>query len=156
MQTRRIQESDAVKRNKPAPSARDDDSPYSSDFITPTRETPKRRRISASPSKCKHVSSDSDDLERDDLFDSSPPSRKRGFKRPRMPWSLVAEWSTSDYGSKEDIDKEIVGIMQQSMIDAKVSAYLKPNPNAIAGFRQKQVLCFTVPFVWSLLNSRFV
>ena len=59
--------------------------------------------------------SDSDGIERDDLF--APRPRKRGFKRPRQPWSLVKEWPLSDYG-REIVYAEIKAICEQSLEDA--------------------------------------
>ena len=60
--------------------------------------------------------SDSDGVELDSLFDS-PSTRKRGFKRPRQPWSLVKEWPLDEY-DREVAYEEIKTIMQQSLDDA--------------------------------------
>jgi hypothetical protein len=52
-------------------------------------------------------------VERDSLFDSTL-SRKRGFNRPRLPWSLVKEWNLEKYDS-EVVYVEIRTIMGQSL-----------------------------------------
>jgi hypothetical protein len=62
-----------------------------SDLRTPAQQSKRRRLPSLSPVKRKKVvvaESESDDIDRDSLFDCTP-TRKRGFKRPRLPWSLV-------------------------------------------------------------------
>jgi hypothetical protein len=70
-----------------------------SDLRTPA-QPPKRQRLAAvSPVKMRQFPGsdfDSDGVECDSLFDSIP-SRKRGFKRPRQPWSLVKQWKLDQY-----------------------------------------------------------
>ena len=69
-----------------------------SDLHTPAQRSKRRRLPSLSPVKKKKVvvpESDSDGFERDSLFDETP-TRKRGFKRPRLPWSLVKEWNLEE------------------------------------------------------------
>ena len=98
---------------------------------------------SLSPVKKKKVvvaESDSDgfeSFERDSLFDETP-TRKRGFKRPRLPWSLVKEWKLEEY-DHEVAYAEIETILAQSLDEAGSKTYIKPNSNAIAGWRAKQV-----------------
>ena len=70
-----------------------------SDFHTPAQPSKRRRLPSASPPQTRRVAdyeTDSDGIDRDSLFESTP-SRKRGFKRPRLPWSLVKEWPLEKY-----------------------------------------------------------
>jgi hypothetical protein len=110
-----------------------DDLSDSSQFHTPAQPSKRRRIPSPSPVK----SNSSDGVERDDLFES-PPSRKRGFRRPRNTWSLVQEWSLEP-NERKDIDEEIENILKQSLADSEAKGYIKPNPNSIAGFRQKRV-----------------
>ena len=58
-----------------------------SDFHTPAQPSKRRRLPSASPPQTRRVAdydTDSDGIDRDSLFESTP-SRKRGFKRPRLP-----------------------------------------------------------------------
>ena len=80
---------------------------------------------------------DSDGVECDSLFDS-PSIRKRGFKRPRQPWSLVKEWSLDEY-DREVAYEEIKTIMSQSLDEAGSKTFIKPNANSTAGWRPKQV-----------------
>jgi hypothetical protein len=79
-------------------------------------------------------------MERDSLFDSTP-TRKRGFKRPRLPWSLVKEWNLEEY-DREVAYEEIKTILGHSLDEAGSKTYIKPNTNAIAGWRAKQVSNF--------------
>ena len=62
-----------------------------SQFHTPAQQSKRWRLSSVSPLENRQVyvqDYDSDGVDCDSLFD--PPSTcKRGFKRPRMPWSLV-------------------------------------------------------------------
>ena len=77
----------------------DDGQSDSSDFHTPAQQSKRRRLPSVSPVENRQVyvpNSDSDGVDRDFLFDP-PSTRKRGFKRPRMPWSLVKEWPLDGY-----------------------------------------------------------
>jgi hypothetical protein len=113
-----------------------------SDFHTPAQPSKRRRLSSVSPVQKRQVDVqdvDSDGFDCDSLFDP-PSSRKRGFKRPRMPWSLVKEWSLVDYDC-EVVYEEIKTIMEQSLNDAGSKIYIKPNANSIAGWRPKQVSC---------------
>jgi hypothetical protein len=87
-----------------------------SDLHTPAQPSKRRRLPSVSPFKNRQVAvseSDSDGVYRDFLFDSSS-SRKRGFKLPLQPWSLVKEWSLVDY-DREVAYEEIKTIMTQSL-----------------------------------------
>ena len=109
---------------------------------TPAQPSKRQRLPTASPKKKSRdfvvPQSDSDSFERDSLFDS-PPSRKRGFQRPRKPWSLVKEWSLEHY-DREVAYEEIKAIMEQSLDDAGSKKMgIKPGANSIAGFRPKQV-----------------
>ena len=116
-----------------------DDQSDSSQLHTPAQHSKRRRIPTPSPIKSKGFlvgESDSDGFERDDLY--STPSRKRGFSRPRAKWSLVQEWSL-EHNERKDIDEEIENILKQSLADSQARGYIKPNLNAIAGFRQKQV-----------------
>jgi hypothetical protein len=111
-----------------------------SDFHTPAQPSKRRRLSSVSPVQKRQVDVqdvDSDGFDCDSLFDP-PSSRKRGFKRPRMPWSLVKQWSLGDY-DREDVYEEIKTIMAQSLNDAGSKIFIKPNANSIAGWRPKQV-----------------
>ena len=113
-----------------------------SDFHTPAQPSKRRRLSSVRPVQKRQVDVqdvDSDGFDCDSLFDP-PSSRKRGFKRPRMPWSLVKEWSLVDY-DREVVYEEIKTIMAQSLNDAGSKIYIKPNANSIAGWRPKQVSC---------------
>ena len=77
----------------------DDGQSDSSDFHTPAQQSKRRRLPSVSPVENRQVyvpNSVSDGVDRDFLFDP-PSTRKRGFKRPRMPWSLVKEWPLDGY-----------------------------------------------------------
>ena len=82
--------------------------------------------------------SDSDGVVRDSLIGSSL-SHKRGFKRPRLAWCSVKEWDLDDC-DKEFAYEEIRTIMEQSLIDAGSKVFIRPNSNAIAGWRSKQVI----------------
>jgi hypothetical protein len=81
--------------------------------------------------------SESDGVESDSLFDS-PSNRKRSFKRPRLPWLLVNEWSLDEY-DREVAYEEIKTILAQSLDEAGSKPFIKPNVNSIAGWRPKQV-----------------
>ena len=124
-----------------------------SDFHTPAQPSKRRRLPSYSPTMRKgipHVpaqESDSDGVDRDSLFDS-PATRKRGFRRPRQPWSLVKEWSLDEY-DKEVVYEEIKTVMTQSLDDAGKKIFIKPNVNSIAGWRPKQVS-------YSFLSKRLI
>jgi hypothetical protein len=114
-----------------------------SDLHTPAQQSKRRRLPSLSPVKRKKAvvaESDSDGSERDSLFDVTP-TRKRGFKRPRQPWSLVKEWNLEQY-DMEVAYEEIQTILGQSLDEAGSKTYIKPNANAIAGWRAKQVSYF--------------
>ena len=111
-----------------------------SDLHTPAQPSKRRRIPSVSPGKRRQVAvpdSDSDGVDRDSLFDS-PSDRKRGFKRPRLPWSLVKQWPLDEY-DREVAYEEIKTIMTQSLDDAGSKIFIKPNANSIAGWRPKQV-----------------
>ena len=111
-----------------------------SEFHTPAQPSKRRRLPSVSPVQQKQVAvpdSDSAGIDRDSLFDSSS-NRKRGFKRPRQPWSLVKEWSLDEY-DREVAYEEIKTIMQQSLDEAGSKIFIKPNSNSFAGWRSKQV-----------------
>ena len=118
----------------------DHDATLSDDSSQHTPAQPsKRQRFSPSPVKKSRIvvgESDSDGIERDDLF--APRPRKRGFKRPRQPWSLVKEWPLSEYG-REIVYEEIKAICEQSLEDAGGKAYADKNSRSIGGFRLKQV-----------------
>ena len=111
-----------------------------SDFHTPAQQSKRRRLPTVSPVESRHISdSDSDGVARDSLFDpQSPSTRKRGFKRPRTPWSLVKEWALDEY-DREVAYEEIKTIMAQSLDEAGTKRFIKPNANSIAGWRSKQV-----------------
>ena len=114
--------------------------PDCSDLHTPAQQSKRRRLPSLSPVKRKKVivpDSDSDGMDRDSLYDETP-TRKRGFKRPRLPWSLVKEWKLEEY-DREVAYAEIETILGQSLDEAGSKTYIKPNANAIAGWRAKQV-----------------
>jgi hypothetical protein len=62
-----------------------------SEFHTPAQPSKRRRLSSVSPVQKRQVDVqdvDSDGFDRDSLFDP-PSTRKRGFKRQRMPWSRL-------------------------------------------------------------------
>ncbi len=99
----------------------------------PTTSPTTRRGIPSAPAR----ESESDGFESDSLFDS-PSTRKRGFKRPRQPWSLVKEWSLDEY-DREVAYEEIKTILTQSLDEAGSKTFIKPNANSIAGWRPKQV-----------------
>ena len=113
-----------------------------SDLHTPAQPSKRRRLPSVSPVKKKKVfvpDSESDGMDRDSLFDETP-TRKRGFKRPRLPWSLVKEWKLEEYDHDREVAYEdIQTILAQSLDEAGSKTYIKPNSNAIAGWRAKQV-----------------
>jgi hypothetical protein len=70
-----------------------------SDLHTPAQPSKRRRLPSVTPSETRRVADsvmDSDGMDRDDIFDSTP-TRKRGFKRPRKPGSLVWEWNLDHF-----------------------------------------------------------
>jgi hypothetical protein len=102
-------------------------------------QTQKRRRL---PTKRMNPvlsnDSDSDGFVGDSLVGSSL-SHKRGFKRPRLTWCPVKEWDLHEC-EKEFAYEEIRTIMEQSLIDAGSKVFIKPNSNAIAGWRPKQVI----------------
>ena len=109
-------------------------------FHTPAQPSKRWLLPSVSPVKRRQVTvseSDSDGVDRDSLFDS-PSNRKRGFKRPRQPWSLVKEWSLEEY-DREVAYEEIKTILTQSLDEAGSKIFIKPNANSIAGWRTKQV-----------------
>ena len=81
--------------------------------------------------------SESELFDRDSLFET-PVSRKRGFRRPRKPWNLVKEWALDEYDTAV-VYEQIKAIMELSLEDAGSKEFAKPNPNSIAGWRQKQV-----------------
>ncbi len=114
----------------------------SSYYHTPAQrpQPPKRRRLPIPTRGIPDVparESESDGVECDSLFDS-PSSHKRGFKRPRQPWSLVNEWSLEEY-DREVAYEEIKTILTQSLDEAGLKTFIKPNANSIAGWRPKQV-----------------
>ena len=120
-----------------------------SDFNTPAQPSKRRRLPSASPPQTRRVAdydTDSDGIDRDSLFESTP-SRKRGFKRPRLPWSLVKEWPIEQY-EKEVAYEEIKTIMRQSLDDAGPKTFIRPNANSIAGWRVKQVSDYLLAICW--------
>jgi hypothetical protein len=86
----------------------------------------------------RNFDSDADSVDRDSFFES-PPFCKRDFRRLRKPWALVKEWSLAEY-DKAVVYEEIKAIMEQSLDDAGPKVFVKPNPNSIAGFRQKQAI----------------
>ena len=53
-------------------------------------------KVKAKTRRVADYETDSDGIDRDSLFESTP-TRKRGFKRPRIPWSLVKEWPLEKY-----------------------------------------------------------
>lgn len=111
-----------------------------SEFHTPAQQSKRRRLPSVSPVEKRPVHVpvyDSDDFDRDSLFDP-PSTRKRGFKRPRYPWSLVQEWCLVEY-DREVAYEQIKTIMTQSLDEAGSKIFIKPNANSIAGWRPKQV-----------------
>ena len=133
----------------------DHDATQSDDSSQHTPAQPsKRQRFSPSPSRKSRIvvgESDSDGFERDDLL--GPPQRKRGFKRPRQPWSLVKEWPLAEYG-REIVYEEIKAICEQSLEDAGGKAYADHNPRSIGGFRLKQV-SLTFAYIYLLLLTAF-
>ncbi len=101
-----------------------------SDFHTPAQLSKRRCLPSVSPVQNRQVyvqDFDSDCVDRDFLFDP-PSTRKRGFKRPRMPWSLVKEWPLDEY-DREVAYEEIKTIMTQSLDEAGSKMFIKPNAN---------------------------
>ena len=135
--------SDSVVLATPEKSYEEQD--CSDDHTPAQRSQPsKRRRLpTPSPTTRKGIppvparESDSDGVEYDSLFDC-PSTRKRGFKRPRLPWSLVKEWSLDEY-DREVAYEEIKVILTQSLDEAGTKTFIKPNANSIAGWRPKQV-----------------
>ncbi len=110
-----------------------------SEFHTPAQPSKRLRLPSGSPVEKRKVYDpvyDSDGYERDSLF-GPPSTRKRGFKRPRYPWSLVKEWCLVEY-DREVAYEQIRAIMAQSLDEAGSKTYIKPNANSISGWRQKQ------------------
>jgi hypothetical protein len=89
-------------------------------------------------------------MDRDSLFDETP-TRKRGFKRPRLPWSLVKEWRLAEY-DREVAYEEIQTILAHSLDEAGSKTYIKPNANAIAGWHAKQVRYFCHSFFYSIFT----
>ncbi len=123
-----------------------------SELHTPAQASKRRRLPSLSPVKSKKVvvhDSESDGMDRDSLFDETP-TRKRGFKRPRLPWSLVKEWNLEEYDRKVAY-AEIETILAHSLDEAGSKTYIKPNANAIAGWRAKQVRYFCHSLFYSIL-----
>ena len=128
-----------------------------SSMHTPAQPSKRQRLLSVSPAKKGRIlvhESDSDGFERDDLFET-PTERKRGFKRPRQAWSLVKDWSLSEY-DREVVYDEIKAIMEQSLDDAGSKPIAKPKPNSMAGFRIKQASRFTPLFLMANLNTDFL
>ena len=134
--------SDEFVPGTPEKEFEEDDRQSNSNFLTPAQPSKRRRLPSVSPVENRQVAvpnSDSDGVDRDSLFDSPGPStRKRGFKRPRMPWSLVKEWPLDEY-DREVAYEEIKTILTQSLDDAGSKIFIKANVNSIAGWRPKQV-----------------
>jgi hypothetical protein len=120
-----------------------------SDLHTPAQPSKRRRLPSVSPYKIRQVAvseSDSDGVYRDFLFDSSS-SRKRGFKRPRQPWSLIKEWSLVDYEREVAYD-EIKTIMTQSLDEAGSKILSTPIRIPLPdGERSRQVISSFLYFV---------
>jgi hypothetical protein len=123
-----------------------------SDLHTPAQPSKPRRLPSTSPVKGRQVpvsELDSDGVDHYSLFESTP-TRKRGFFRPRLPWSLVQEWDLgkNDRGA---VYEEIRNIMGLSLDEAGSKSFIKPNANAIFGWRSKQVSCFFPASIFSVL-----
>ena len=128
-----------------------------SEFHTPAQQSKRRRLPSVNPVENRQVyvpDSDSDGVDHDSLFDP-PSTRKRGFKRPRMPWSLVKEWPLDEY-DREVAYEEIKTIMTQSLDEAGSKIFIKPNANSIAGWRPKQVSCSFLSIFLLDTNSFFL
>jgi hypothetical protein len=127
-----------------------------SDFHTPAQPSKRRRIPSVSPVKRKQVAapdSESDGMERDSLFESTP-IRKRGYLRPRLPWSFVQEWDL-EKNEWEAVYEEIRIILRQSLDEAGAKSFIKPNANVIAGWRSKQVSCFFPARILSVILTIF-
>jgi hypothetical protein len=127
-----------------------------SDLHTPAQPS-KRRHLTSpqNPTKQKRSytppsESESDGIDRDSLFDATP-TRKRGFKRPRKPWSLVKEWGLDEY-DREEAYEEIKTILAQSLHDAGSKTFIRPNANAISGWRPKQV-SYLLPLMFLSLTN---
>jgi hypothetical protein len=96
----------------------DDGQSDNSDFHTPAQHSKPRRLPSVSPVENRQVDvpySDSDGVDHDSLFDA-PSTGKCGFKRPRMPWSLVNEWPLDEYDS--EVAYEEIKTIMTSLDDA--------------------------------------
>ncbi len=92
-------ESDDVDPCTPEKQFEEDGQSDRSKFHKPAQQSKRRCLPSVSPVEHRQVyvqDYDSDGVDRDSLYDS-PSTSKRGFKRPRMPWSLVKEWSLDEY-----------------------------------------------------------
>ena len=125
-----------------------------SDFHTPAQSSKRRRLPSVNPVQHRQVTvpdSDSDGVDHDSLFDS-PSNRKRGFKCPWQPLSLVKEWSLEEY-DREVAYEEIKTIMTQSLDEAGDKIFIKPNANSIAGWRTKQVRVYQFYLPFNLLHD---
>ncbi len=92
-------------------------------------------------------------MDRDSLFNSTP-TRQRGFKRLRQPWSHVKEWKLDQY-EREVVHEEIRTIMGHSLDEAGSKTFIRPNANSIAGWRVKQVTCFFLFIFFCDINSLF-
>ena len=106
----------------------DDGQSDGSEFHTPAQPSKRLRLPSGSPVEKRKVYDpvyDSDGYERDSLF-GPPSTRKRGFKRPRYPWSLVKEWCLVEY-DREVAYEEIRAIMAQSLDEAGSKTYIFEN-----------------------------
>jgi hypothetical protein len=103
-----------------------------------------RRRFSVSPNKRGDIvvpASDSDsdcDSVASDALCVSPDTRKRGIRRPCIPWTHIKQWKLSEYAN-EVVYEEIKAIMQQSLDNAGPKVFVQPNSSAIAGFRLQKV-----------------
>jgi hypothetical protein len=136
--------SDSVIACTPEKKFEEQDGPLDgSEFHTPAQLSKRRRLPSASPPKTRRVAdseTDSVGIDRYSLFESTP-TRKRGFKRPRQPWSLVKEWQLEKYDRKVAYE-EIKTILGQSLDEDGSKTFIRPNANSIAGWRVKQVSYF--------------
>ena len=117
-----------------------------SDFQMPARPSMCRHRFLVSTNNRRGIvvpasdsDSDCDSVEHYSLCASLDLSM-RGIRRPRRTWALVKEWPLTEY-DEEVVYQPIKAIMQQSFDDAGPIDFVKPKPNSIAGFRQKQ-LCY--------------
>ncbi len=76
-----------------------------SEYHTPAQPSKRWHLPTFSPTTTKDIPPvpaqelNSDGVECYSLFDS-PSTRKRGFKRPRQPWSLVKKWALDEYDWK--------------------------------------------------------